>query len=108
MITVTEMVRCMMPLKAAAAPRKAYVPGVMHGTSGSQAEKNAESGKDCCRACTRMPIIRPKDAPIAIDGTKIPAGTLQPYEIITKKIRRIVATASDSTIHHRFLALAAG
>ena len=34
MITTTDTVMCMIPLRAAAAPRKAYVPGVMHGTSG--------------------------------------------------------------------------
>jgi hypothetical protein len=29
-------------------------------------------------AWTKMPTMRPKDAPIAMDGTKMPAGTLQP------------------------------
>jgi hypothetical protein len=52
-----------------------------------------------------IPTIRPKDAPMAMDGTKMPAGTLQPYEIITKKTRRIVAVASENTIDHRYLAL---
>jgi len=78
MMTVTEMVKCMIPLRAAAAPRKAYVPGVMQGTSGSQDAKKEESGKDSWRAWTRMPTSRPNDAPMAIDGTNIPAGTLQP------------------------------
>lgn len=78
MMTVTEIVKCMIPLRAAAAPRKAYVPGVIQGTSGSQFAKKEESGKDSCRAWTRIPTRRPNDAPIAIDGTKIPAGTLQP------------------------------
>lgn len=78
MITLTEMVRCMIPLKAAAAPRNAYVPGVIQGTSGSHDEKKEESGKDSCKAWTRMPTNRPNDAPMAMDGTNIPAGTLQP------------------------------
>lgn len=77
-MTVTEMVRCMMPLRAAPAPKNAYVPGVMQGTSGSQEAKKAELGKDSCNACTMIPTIRPNDAPTAIEGTKIPAGTLQP------------------------------
>lgn len=42
---------------------------------------------------------------MAIDGTKIPAGTLQPYDMMTRKMRRMVATASDITIDQRFLAL---
>ena len=33
-MTTTETVICMIPLRAAPAPRNAYVPGVMHGTSG--------------------------------------------------------------------------
>jgi len=44
MMTTTDTVMCMMPLRAAPAPRKAYVPGVMHGTSGAQAEKNFALG----------------------------------------------------------------
>lgn len=43
-ITTTDTVMCMMPLSAAPAPRKAYVPGVMQGTSGAQAEKNLALG----------------------------------------------------------------
>lgn len=50
MITVTEMVKCIMPLSAAPAPKKAYVPGVIHGTSGSQDAKKEESGNDSCKA----------------------------------------------------------
>lgn len=105
MMTVTEMVKCMIPLSAAPAPRKAYVPGVIHGTSGSQEAKNWESGKVSCRLLTIIPTIRPKDAPTAIDGTKIPAGTLQPYDIMTRNVRRIVAIASKKTMVHRFLVL---
>lgn len=77
-ITTTEMVRCMIPLRAAPAPRRAYVPGVMHGTSGSHEEKNFESGNDCCNASTSIPTSRPNEAPMAMEGTNIPAGTLQP------------------------------
>lgn len=50
MITATDMVICIIPLRAAAAPKKAYVPGVMQGTSGSQDAKKEESGKDSCKA----------------------------------------------------------
>lgn len=77
-MTTTDTVICIIPLNAAPAPRKAYVPGVMQGTSGSHAEKKAELGYLCCRAWTRIPTIRPKEAPIAMEGTNIPAGTLQP------------------------------
>ena len=52
-----------------------------------------------------MPLIRPKEAPTAIDGTKMPAGTLDPYEMTTSTVRRIVAIARDKTIDHRFSAL---
>lgn len=37
MITTTVTVIRITPLSAAAAPRKAYVPGVIHGASGGQA-----------------------------------------------------------------------
>jgi hypothetical protein len=49
-MTTTETVMCIIPLSAAPAPRKAYVPGVMHGTSGAQAEKKLEFGKLSWRA----------------------------------------------------------
>lgn len=52
-----------------------------------------------------MPTILPNDAPIAIEGTKIPAGTLQPYEIMTRNVRISVANANESAILHRFFAL---
>ncbi len=52
-----------------------------------------------------MPTIRPKEAPIAIDGTKMPAGTLQPYEIMTRNVLMIVAKASDKAMVQRFLDL---
>lgn len=80
--------------KAAAAPRKAYVPGVMQGVSGLQAANQLACGLDLGSilafhnsdqiishlyiALTRIPIIRPKVAPIAIEGTKIPHGTRHP------------------------------
>ena len=101
-ITVIETVRCIMPLNAAPAPRKAYVPGVMQGTSGSQDAKKAESGKASYRASTRMPTALPKEAPIAIEGTKIPAGTLHPYEMMTRSVRRTVAPDREKRTDHRF------
>lgn len=67
-----------MPDRAAPAPSNAYVPGVMHGISGSQDAKKAESGKASYSASTSIPTALPKEAPIAMEGTKIPAGTLQP------------------------------
>lgn len=48
-----------------------------------------------------MPNILPNEAPIAIDGTKMPAGTLQPYVISTRNIRRTVATAKENMSDHR-------
>lgn len=78
MITTTDTVMCMIPLKAAAAPKNAYVPGVIQGPSGPHAAKNLEPGLDSCMCWTKIPTIRPKDAPIAMEGTKIPAGTLHP------------------------------
>ena len=50
MMTTTETVICMMPLRAAAAPKKAYVPGVIQGTSGSQLAKKADCGTYSCSA----------------------------------------------------------
>lgn len=47
-----------------------------------------------------MPIIRPKVAPSAMDGTKIPAGTFAPYEMMTKPVRKIVARSSELAILH--------
>ena len=38
---------------------------------------------------------RPKMAPIAIEGTKMPAGPLQPYETITKTVRMMIAVISE-------------
>lgn len=35
----------------------------------------------------------------------MPAGTLHPYEMITKKVRMAVAKRRDSTIDQRFFAL---
>ena len=52
------------------------------------------------KAFTIIPIILPKVAPMAIDGTKIPAGTFEPYEIITSTIRIIVARNNELTILH--------
>lgn len=44
--------------------------------------------------------MRPKVAPTAIDGTKMPAGTLQPYERIMKPVRTTVASRSVLTFRH--------
>ena len=77
-MTTTETVMCIIPESAAAAPKNAYVPGVMHVTSGWHAEKKEEVGKASCSDWTTMPTILPNAAPIAMEGTKIPAGTLQP------------------------------
>lgn len=51
-------------------------------------------------ALTMIPIILPNVAPIAIEGTKIPAGTLHPYEITTKPVRITVARNNEFTIGH--------
>lgn len=106
-------------LSAAAAPNNAYVPGVMHGISGRQDEKKEEVGNVLAvrvsinsyelkrnqsthvyMALTMIPIILPKVAPIAIDGTNIPAGTLHPYDIITSTTRTIVAKNKELAIGH--------
>ncbi len=47
-----------------------------------------------------MPTILPNVAPIAIEGTNIPAGTLQPYEITTKAVRIKVASMSEFATRH--------
>lgn len=44
--------------------------------------------------------MRPNVAPIAIDGTKMPAGTLDPYEITTNPIRITVARSNELTMCH--------
>jgi hypothetical protein len=51
-------------------------------------------------ALARIPIILPKTAPTAIDGTKIPAGTLQPYDKMTRPVRMIAASNKEFTIRH--------
>src|SRR5882672_7688275 len=51
-------------------------------------------------AFTIMPTIRPNVAPMAMDGTKIPAGTLHPYERMTKPTRNIVAKSNEFAIRH--------
>jgi hypothetical protein len=59
-----------------------------------------EGSSHACRAFTTIPIILPKQAPTAMDGTKIPQGTLHPYEMMMKPIRMIVANRSELTIFH--------
>lgn len=51
-------------------------------------------------AFTMIPTIRPKVAPAAMDGTKIPAGTLEPYDMTVKPMRKIVAKNKEFTIGH--------
>lgn len=51
-------------------------------------------------ALTIIPTIRPNDAPIAIEGTNIPAGTLHPYETTTKPMRMTVASRREFAIRH--------
>jgi hypothetical protein len=51
-------------------------------------------------AFTMIPTIRPKDAPIAIEGTNMPAGTLHPYETTTKPIRMTVANNREFAMRH--------
>ena len=51
-------------------------------------------------ALTIIPTILPNVAPIAIDGTKIPAGTLLPYEITTRPVRMTVAKMRELEIRH--------
>lgn len=51
-------------------------------------------------AFTIIPIMRPNVAPMAMEGTKIPAGTLHPYEMITKPTRIIVASNKEFDILH--------
>lgn len=47
-----------------------------------------------------IPTILPKVAPIAMDGTKIPAGTLHPYVITTRPMRIIVARSKELEMRH--------
>jgi len=47
-----------------------------------------------------IPIILPNVAPMAIDGTKMPAGTLHPYETTTKHVRMTVAKNNEFTMGH--------
>jgi hypothetical protein len=52
------------------------------------------------RAFTIIPIMRPNVAPIAMEGTKMPAGTLDPYDTITSNVRMKVASKREFTIRH--------
>ena len=51
-------------------------------------------------ALTSIPTMRPNVAPTAMDGTKIPAGTFAPYEIMIRAIRSTVANRRELTILH--------
>lgn len=67
-----------------------------------EVRRSLERGKRTYRysALTKIPTIRPKVAPTAIDGTKIPAGTLQPYETMTRQVRMTVARSRELTMRH--------
>lgn len=54
----------------------------------------------CHIALTRIPTMRPNVAPMAIEGTKIPAGTFAPYETTTIPMRKIVAISRELAICH--------
>src|SRR5690242_3626407 len=73
----------------------------MQGSSGRQALKKVEVGKDSCSASTRIPIMRPKAAPMAMLGTKMPAGTLQPKEMTTRRVRRVKARKRERIMCQR-------
>jgi hypothetical protein len=60
----------------------------------------AGQGTHACIAFEMMPTMRPKVAPTAIDGTKMPAGTLQPYERMMKPVRTTVASSRVLTFRH--------
>lgn len=47
-----------------------------------------------------MPTILPNVAPMAMEGTKIPAGTLAPYEMTTSPMRITVARKSEFEMRH--------
>lgn len=47
-----------------------------------------------------MPTILPNEAPMAMEGTNIPAGTLHPYDTITSPTRMIVASNKEFTMRH--------
>lgn len=51
-------------------------------------------------AFTIMPTIRPKVAPMAMEGTKMPAGTFEPYETTTMPIRKTVAINNALAMVH--------
>jgi hypothetical protein len=51
-------------------------------------------------AFTMFPTILPKVAPMAIEGTNIPAGTLHPYVITTRPMRMIVARSKEFDMPH--------
>ena len=52
-----------------------------------------------------MPTIRPNVAPMVIEGTKMPAGTLHPYDTTTKPRRITVAKKRELTICHWYAVL---
>lgn len=102
------------------------MPGVMQGTSGEQTPPNQDdsglalgssrmnasssgpagqgaegaAGTHAWMALEMMPTMRPNVAPTAIDGTKMPAGTLQPYDRMMRPVRTTVASRSVLTFLH--------
>ncbi|KAH3678804.1 hypothetical protein OGATHE_000073 [Ogataea polymorpha] len=82
-MTTTASVRCVIPLSAAAAPRNAYVPEIIHLPCSAFAHG--------LNISTSKPMARPKVAPAAMDGTNMPHGTLHPYETTTNTTRKTVA-----------------
>ena len=51
-----------------------------------------------CHACTVNPTALPKQAPIAIDGSHTPAGTLIPKHTLVMKNLRMAAMISDKDV----------
>ena len=62
--------------------------------------RNKRGATNLYIAFTIIPTIRPKVAPIAIEGTKMPAGTLHPYDTMTSKVLIHVASRSEFTMRH--------
>jgi hypothetical protein len=58
------------------------------------------SPADRYMALTIIPTIRPNEAPMAMDGTKMPAGTLHPVLTMTSATLMMVASSSELTIRH--------
>ena len=78
------------------------MPGVIHpASSAGQPAKKGDVGWEEWSARTRRPTKRPNEAPTAMEGTKIPAGTLLPYEIMMRIVRIIVASSNETMFLQR-------